>query len=119
HALGRVEGGVHATLEADRLGFALDDAGQAHAGGANQLDDGGVGVDFADAADDAAAEDDGSADGDAVVLDLADDDPLPPAREIPSHHARDLGAVVGIGRQFEQFLEPDDLGLKAGVLLHG
>ena len=119
HAAGGVEGGVDAALEADGLGLALDDAGQPDAGVADELDDGGVGADFTDAPDDAAAKDDGRADRDAVIPALADRQLLPPAGEVTAHDAGVFRAVVGVGGQLQEFLKPGDLGLERGILLDG
>ena len=67
-AAGGAEGGVESALVTDRAGVAFDDGGEADGLAADEIDGSRVGENLADAADDAAAEDDGSAHGEFVIV---------------------------------------------------
>ena len=118
-ALGSAEDLVLGALEADRAGVAVHHAGDPQPRVARELDDGGVGVDLRHAPHDAAAVDHRGALGNAVVRALADDHPLPPAREVALDHARVLVAESLDRGHLQEALQPLDLRLELAVLLHG
>jgi AAA ATPase containing von Willebrand factor type A (vWA) domain len=119
NAFGGTVGGVDAALKADGAVVVFDEGGDANGGAADEVDDAGVGVDLGDAADDAAAEHDGGADGDAVIGAFAEGHALPPGGEIAAGDAGVFGAEVGVGGEAEEFFEAFDLRAEFGVLLDG
>jgi len=118
-AAGGAEGGIQAALITDRTRIAFDDGGEAHGLAADEIDGGGVGEDLADAADDAAAEDNGGADDEVEIFAFADGETLPPAGEIAADDAGVFGAVAGVSGETEDGFEAGDLALHLGVLLDG
>ena len=118
HAAGRAEGRAEAALIADGARVALERRGEAHLRAADEIDDGGVGMDLGHAADHAAGENHRRADGEAVVAALADHQPLPPGGKITPDDARGLGAVVFKRRQAQQALEAGDVPVERDIFLH-
>ena len=82
--------------------FALDDAGEADVGAANEFDYGGRGIDLRHATDDSAAEHDGRAGGEAEVFPFAQYDALPPTGKIAAGDAGVFEPVIIVRGQPEE-----------------
>eukprot|EP01012_Entosiphon_sulcatum_P024835 TRINITY_DN30092_c0_g1_i1.p1 TRINITY_DN30092_c0_g1~~TRINITY_DN30092_c0_g1_i1.p1 ORF type:complete len:301 (-),score=46.99 TRINITY_DN30092_c0_g1_i1:568-1470(-) len=118
-ALRRAQSGIDASLVAEDVVVALDDAGESEVLARDKFDDGRGGINLRDVADDAAAEHHGGADGEAEVFALAEDDALPPAGKIAAGDAGVFETIVVIGGEPQQCLEARQAGLELGILLHG
>ena len=119
HAARGAKSLVGHALEADGPHVALDAGGEPDAWAADEFDHGGVGVDFADPAYDATAENHWGADRDAEILPFANNQLLPPSRKIAPGHACRFVAIAGQGREAQHVFEPGDFRVQIVVLLHG
>src|SRR5690625_1873647 len=111
------KGWIDSAAEADRAVIAFEHCSQTNLLAGEEIDDGTVWINFSDAADDSAAENDRSTFFNAVGGTFADDHLLPPSVDIAASDAGDLVAVAGKGRKIQNFFEAGNFPAKHFVFV--